>query len=74
MLDENLAFFSIFGGVLRTAAKNRKKCLIEKNAIPRLVLAKYFFSQVLRIAIILFTRLGKKVILPKTNFAGVDFG
>ena len=25
----NLAFFSIFGGVLRTAAKNRKKCLMK---------------------------------------------
>ena len=23
---QNFAFFSIFGGVLRTAAKNRKKC------------------------------------------------
>ena len=29
MLNENLAFFPIFGGVLRTAAKNRKKCLME---------------------------------------------
>ena len=27
MLNENEAFFPIFGGVLRTAAKNRKKCL-----------------------------------------------
>ena len=26
MRNENFAFFSIFGGVLRTAAKNRKKC------------------------------------------------
>ena len=24
--NENFAFFSMFGGVLRTAAKNRKKC------------------------------------------------
>ena len=29
MLNETLAFFSMFGGVLRTAAKNRKKCLMK---------------------------------------------
>ena len=29
-LDETKAFFSIFGGVLRTAAKNRKKCVTKR--------------------------------------------
>ena len=29
VINENLAFFPIFGGVLRTAAKNRKKCLMK---------------------------------------------
>ena len=29
MLNANLVFFPIFGGVLRTAAKNRNKCLMK---------------------------------------------
>ena len=35
MLNENLAFFPIFGGVLRTAAKNRKKCLKNQGKSVR---------------------------------------
>ena len=37
-----LAFFPIFGGVLRTAAKNRKKCLMNKNIWTLLAIAKIF--------------------------------
>ena len=40
MLNENLAFFPIFGGVLRTAAKNRKKCLM-KTGVRRFLAQGY---------------------------------
>ena len=36
----NLAFFSIFGGVLRTAAKNRKKCLMKTWKLKRVHMVK----------------------------------
>ena len=41
MLNENLACFSIFGGVLRTAAKNRKKCLTKTWHFFRFLAACY---------------------------------
>ena len=37
-INENFAFFSIFGGVLRTAAKNRKKCLRKNRNGPDVAL------------------------------------
>ena len=40
-------FFSMFGGVLRTAAKNRKKCLMAK-IIGVLIWLKKRFNMVLK--------------------------
>ena len=39
--NENLTFFSILGGVLRTAAKNRKKCLMKTWHFFRFLAACY---------------------------------
>ena len=39
--DENFAFFSIFGGMLCTTAKNRKKCLTKTSHFFRFLAACY---------------------------------
>ena len=41
MLNETVAFFPIFCGVLRTAAKNRKKCLMKPWHFFRFLAACY---------------------------------
>ena len=40
MLNETVAFFPIFGGALRAAAKNRKKCFKKTTGLVTALIAR----------------------------------